>query len=245
MDITSPLRVSYDKSDIQREMAEEILADKAWVQVVIDRFKLSTQPTKGKGPGEDIVAQLMLGIVDPSDGVSRVKGKNIFHRLTLPIRNPEFMDTHEPPSWSKGFWAEFVQAAIPERHPKSPKVEKGQWKFKGKKVEKGDVDGIKEELSDARLKEAADVCGNLGEDWLRRTLFGQIKHSDSADGRTFANLNNLCFELPENATLTPAKELTVHTGSYKPNEKTAKGNGARGRAKPARGRAKGRKKKKS
>lgn len=202
-------RVSYNKKDIERDAAQETLADGAIVKIVVDKVDYKLAPTKGKGPGEDMVQLLHCSVVDPSDGQTRLKRHRLFVRNILPITNPEYADTHVPPEYSNGLWSQTCQAFIPERHKATPERKDGQVFFDGKKVEPTQVAAIEMERSDKRLQEAVESAKARGKDWLRRTAYATIKVSPNEQGGFWVNANSLRAALRNDEKLTDKKNLTV------------------------------------
>ena len=201
-------RVSYNKKDIERDAAQETLADGAIVKIVIDKVDYKEAPTKGKGPGEDIIQLLHCSIVDPSDGQTRMKRHRLFVRNVLPIVHPDYADTHQPPDWANGLWSQTCQAFIPERHKPAPERRDGQVFFDGKKVDPKDVATSEMERSDKRLQEAVESAKTRGKDWLRRTAYATIKVSPNEQGGFWVNANDLRANLRPAAGDKPAEKLT-------------------------------------
>ena len=52
----------------------------------------------------------------------------------LPLTNPDYADTHIPPNWAKGLWAQFCEGFIPERHTGGVERRDGQVYYNGKKI---------------------------------------------------------------------------------------------------------------
>lgn len=194
MDTSSFDRVSYNKSDVERDAAQEVLADGAIVKFVIDKVDYKEKPTNGKGPGEDIVQMATAYVLDPRDGQTRMKRFRLFLNNTLPLKHPDYVETHEPPEWANGMWAQFLQGVVPERHKPEPERRDGQVFFDGKKVDGSKVAEINMERSDKRLQEAVELVKSRGKDLLRRTAYATIKHSagkGDREGQLFVNLNDI------------------------------------------------------
>lgn len=204
-------RVSYSKKDIERDSAQDVLADGAMVKLAIDKVTYKTAPTAGQGPGEDMIQMVRCSVIDPKDGVTRLKRHSVFVRNVLPLINPDYEATHIPPEYSKGLWSQFLQAFIPERHKPEPTRKDGQLYFDGKKVDPSQTATINTDRSDKRLKEAVDLSQNEGRDLLRRTAFATIKHSPSKDGSggLFVNANDLRAALRPNEVLTAKEKLVA------------------------------------
>lgn len=216
-------RVSYNKQDIERDAAKAQLAAGAIVQIVIDKVEYSTVPTQGKGPGEDFVQAVVAYPIDPRDGQTRLRQHRLFIRNTLPLIHPDYADTHIPPNWARGLWAQFCLGFIPERHS-AIEYRDGQPYFGGKRVEREQLDDIELQRSEARLKEAVELLKTNGNDLLKRTAFTTIKHTVAKDGiGTYVNTDRI------RAALGPTEQLTLYDQliiDQVPGQNAANGNGA-------------------
>lgn len=217
-------RVSYNKADIERDASSEMLAPGAIVKIVIDKVEYKTEPTKGKGPGEDFVQMATCYVLDPRDEQSRLKRFRLNIRNTMPLKHPDYVDTHVPPDWANGLWSQFVQGFVPERC-KSIEYKDGMKYFDGKKVDPEDMAEIDLGRADARLTEAVELLKTEGKDLLRRTCYATIKHSPAKDGsgNVFVNADKLRTNLGATEKLTAYDDLVVKiipgqaTGEAKPN----------------------------
>lgn len=236
METSSFDRVSYNKADVERDAAQEVLADGAIVKIVIDKVEYKEKPTNGKGPGEDIVQMCTAYVLDPKDGQTRMKRFRLFMNNTLPLKHPDYVETHEPPEWANGMWSQFLQGMVPERHKPEPERRDGKVFFDGKQIEPAKVPEINMERSDKRLQEAVELVKTRGKDLLRRTCYATIKHSfgkGEREGQLFVNANDLRPALrpakgdKKAEVLTDSKALVVKVmpGTQK-GEETAKSNGA-------------------
>lgn len=202
-------RVSYNKTDIEKDASEEKLVAGAIVKIIIDNVEYKTEPTKGKGPGEDFVQLVTAYPLDPNNGAVRLKRFRLNIRNTMPVRHPDFLDTHVPPEWCNGLWSQFVHGFIPERH--SGLVWKdGKCSYNGKEIAKDQVNITKMEISESRLKEAVELLKTEGKDLYKRVCYATIKHTLSADGSTvYTNVDRLRAELAPTEQLTPLEKLTT------------------------------------
>lgn len=229
-EVTKASRVSYTKEDVQREATEEKLADKIWVALVVDEWVSTEQdPTNGEGPGVDLIGRPKLTVLNPENLNERTKW-TVYHRMCMPLRHPDYLETHVPPAWAKRNWFEFARAVLPNKHPDEPRYDKKSktWSFKGKKVERSEVDDIKKSLIDPLLDEAVKAYNDDGKEMIGKVLYAQTKHNGD-----FVNIVGLRDHLPEDgeymgpASLASKKELTTRA------VKKAGGNGSTGRARPA------------
>lgn len=203
-EVTKASRVSYTKEDVERESMEEQIQDGIWVACVIDEWVSTEQdPTKGEGPGVDLIGRVKLTILNPANTKERTKWA-LYHRLTLPLRHPDYMDTHQPPSWAKRSWLEFVRAADSDKHPDEPRYNKPDktWYFKGKPVERDQVEAIKKELVEPALDAATVAYNDDGKAFIGKLVFVLTKVNGD-----FVNVKTMRDHLPQEGEYMGPAEL--------------------------------------
>jgi len=214
-------RVSYTKDDVKREAAEEVLTEGTYLWTP-DDTKLFYRPTKhGKGPGNDLAISVKHTGLDPEtqQRVNRVKAGQY---MTLPLRDPDNPDTHEPPSWAKRVWWEYLSALNPSEFPAEPKKIKGVWQYQDEEIDPDTVDDLKEQGTDKIMEAAQQTWDTKG-----ANLKGFMFYADAIRDGDFVNLKR-CRPGLKDGEICIAREdmfsrnIKGTNGAAKPSKKTSK-----------------------
>lgn len=202
----NPERVSYDKSDIQRESANTTLSD-GWYKFVINATTIKDDPSG------NVVANNRVNALDPEDGETR-KGPQMYQRITLPLRNPDRED-HVPPDYAKGIAREFLRALDPDEIPDVPRRVDGNWQYQGEEIDADEVEEKKEEATEKLLDACTKWCknANLFKDY---TFYGKVVTTEK-DGNVYTNIKSVRAELPDGETLVEASAFVTRQAPKKTN----------------------------
>jgi hypothetical protein len=231
-EVTKASRVSYTKEDLQNMREEERLAEGIWVAGVVDEWKsFENEAAKTGTVGKDLVATAKVAVLDPRNISERTKWA-VSHYMFMPLRHPDFMDTHKPAAWGKDTMRTFFRATLPKKHEAAPRFNSTtkQWIHKGKKITAAEVDAIEEALDDKILQECETQYNEDGKDVLKERHVFYFKTKWSGN---FTNMSYVSAELPDGATLATKDELTTMAAKSRagtPAKSNGKKNGGAGRA---------------
>lgn len=192
-----PQAVSYNDDDLKRDASREKYKD-GWYMLAVDQVTPKAHPEKG-----DLSFNFRLSPLDPEDQSTRLK-PSIYANVFVPLRNEDVED-HQPPSYAKGFWRQFIVAALSEQHPHAPKKIEGVWQYDGSEIEAAEVDAINQQLWRQAGEAAAHFWTNPNE--LQDLMFfGKLVTTEVGD-RAFTNVKVFSNVLPDGEVLVPKEEM--------------------------------------
>jgi hypothetical protein len=192
-EVQLPTSLSYTEDDVANAATRPQLAE-GWYRFVITNAKR----TESRENGHLMINQTLTPLSDPDDADSKAS-PNIFNNLCFPHKNKNRAD-HKPPN-TAGICHGFLMA-IYDDMPDYPRMVDGTLTYNGEAIDREDENACRQEVT----KEVFERLNALWEDpdaLLDEAVYGQVHINGQ-----YVNVKNIRAELPEDAELVPASEMT-------------------------------------
>jgi hypothetical protein len=231
-EVDRPTSFGFTEKDIMDDAREETLPLGQWYRFRIAdcQYKLSQ---KGKNPGSHMFNWRLRALADPNDPNGDVFGPTAWHNLTVPVQNPD-VPGHKKPR-TMGLVISAIRAIFPDEIPDMPeKDEDGVWVYNGDAIDSDSVEESKEEVR-ALVRDKLDEILEDTSICVDRCFYAYYQKTKDKAGDEWVNVMYCTFEpQPDKKTGEMPTIATADDTDYSATpEKPKGGNGATGRAKPA------------